>query len=338
MPSIIDNKTLVPEREEYTYTKYDPLNELTGDKAIIDAYNKMTNASTAYDTHINTGFTYDNEQAYQDAMKAYLNRGKFSYDINGDALYQQYKDKYIQQGKMAMADTMGQAAAMTGGYGNSYAASVGNQAYQSSLQNLNDVSLQLYQMAYDRYAQEGQDLYNKYGMYSNDRATKYGEWMDKGTILNNNRTYASTVYNDMYNRGYTEHATSESLKQADVADANSYAQWLADFNEGVRQFDKTIAFNEEQANKPTVVAPSYLTDLEEIDAWSTRISDAKTEKEALMWVEQLEKLDPSLADKLYEEWVWAHGKDPREVDTTVKANYNLGGGGGGGRYAIHTKD
>ena len=64
-----------------------------------------------------------------DAMNKILNREKFSYDLNGDALYQQYKDQYMTQGKMAMMDTMGQAAALTGGYGNSYAQGVGQQAY-----------------------------------------------------------------------------------------------------------------------------------------------------------------------------------------------------------------
>ena len=32
-----------------------------------------------------------------------LNREKFSYDMNGDALAQQYKNQYTQQGKQAIA-------------------------------------------------------------------------------------------------------------------------------------------------------------------------------------------------------------------------------------------
>ena len=95
-------------------------------------------------------FNYTHQQNLDDIMNKILNREDFSYDLNGDALYQQYKDKYIKQGKMAMQDTMGQAAAMTGGYGNSYAATAGNQAYQASLENLNDIVPELYQMAHDR--------------------------------------------------------------------------------------------------------------------------------------------------------------------------------------------
>lgn len=90
-----------------------------------------------------------------------LNREKFSYDLDADAFYQQYADKYIQQGKLAMADTMGQAAALTGGYGNSYAQSVGQQAYNAQLDNLNDIGLGLYQTALDKYMREGDSLYDQ---------------------------------------------------------------------------------------------------------------------------------------------------------------------------------
>ena len=76
------------------------------------------------------------------------NRKPFSYDVNADALYKQYKDQYVNLGKQAMVDTMGQAAALTGGYGNSYAATVGNQAYQSYLSQLNNVVPELYDKAY----------------------------------------------------------------------------------------------------------------------------------------------------------------------------------------------
>ena len=60
-----------------------------------------------------------------------LNRSPFTYDMNEDMLYQQYKDSYTRQGKLAMQDTMGQAAALTGGYGNSYATTAGQQTYNS---------------------------------------------------------------------------------------------------------------------------------------------------------------------------------------------------------------
>ncbi len=98
----------------------------------------------------------------QKALDAYLNREDFQYDVNADALYQRYKDQYTQLGKRAMQDTMGQAAALTGGYSSSYAQSVGQQAYNRYLQQLGDVVPELYQLAYDRYRDKGDRLYKSY--------------------------------------------------------------------------------------------------------------------------------------------------------------------------------
>ena len=84
-----------------------------------------------------------------------LNRDPFKYDFNADPMYQMYKDRYLQQGRMAMQDTMGDAAALTGGNGNSYAATAGQQAYQSYLQGLNDRIPDLRDFAYNAWLNEG---------------------------------------------------------------------------------------------------------------------------------------------------------------------------------------
>lgn len=75
----------------------------------------------------------------------------FKYDFNGDALYEQASQRAQQLGRQAMMDTMGQAATMTGGYGNTYAQNAGQQAYNSYLQGLNDQLPQFQQMAMNKY-------------------------------------------------------------------------------------------------------------------------------------------------------------------------------------------
>ena len=56
---------------------------------------------------------------YQQQIDALLDqvagRGSFNYDVGSDPLYQAYKNQYVQGGRLAMQDTMGQAAALTGG-------------------------------------------------------------------------------------------------------------------------------------------------------------------------------------------------------------------------------
>ena len=194
-----------------------------------------------------------------EVLNNYMNRDPFSYDLNGDALYQQYKDKYITQGKMAMQDTTAQAAAMTGGYGNSYAAAVGNQAYQASLQNLNDVVPQLYQMAYDRYNQEGQDMLNQYGLLTDRDSIDYGRYRDKVSdwyaerdyltnLYNNERNFNYSVYSDNrdFNYGvYSDNRTlafdtwnsNRSLAYDDYRNSIADEQWQKTFDQGIKEFE-----------------------------------------------------------------------------------------------------
>lgn len=142
-----------------------------------------TNIGT--DTLINETVQNPNKVEADKYLEEYMNRKPFSYDFNADALYNQYKDKYTEQGKLAMEDAIGQVMAMNGGYGNSYAQSVGQQAYQQSLSNLNDIIPELYQVAYDKYQQEGNDLYNKYAIYEqryqDDLATDAANAMADGS-------------------------------------------------------------------------------------------------------------------------------------------------------------
>ncbi len=178
------------------------------------------------------------QSQFQDEMDYYLgkyrDRDPFSYDFNQDALYQMYKDQYIQLGQMAMMDTMGQAAAMTGGYGNSYAQTVGQQAYNQQLSQLNNIIPDLYQMAYNRYNQEGQDMLNMYNMYADREAMEFNKyqaglenWWRQGEFL---AGQASTAWEqdrltnlDAYNQG---------------RDAIGDAQWQAEFDRKGQQTNK----------------------------------------------------------------------------------------------------
>ena len=210
-------------------------------------------SKAAEDAVANYGdFAWDKQGEYDALYDKYTKRDPFSYDFNADALYQQYKDRYMQQGKMAMQDAMGQAAAMTGGYGNSYAASVGNQAYQQSLQQLNDVIPELYQLAYSKYKQEGQDMLNAMGLLEGDRAFDYGMHTDKYGRLVSDRGYYGDKASDLYGREYGqymdavgiaqgEHQTSQGYEYQLGRDSVADKQWQAEFDEAKRRYDETNA-------------------------------------------------------------------------------------------------
>lgn len=123
------------------------------------------------------------------------NRKKFSYDMGTDPLYQQYREQYQRLGRLAMQDTMGQAAALTGGYGSTYGEQVGQQAYNAYLQNLNDIVPQLQQQAYQRYQDEGTDLYNQYSLVKGRDDTDYGRYRDTVSDYYSDLSDARSAYN-----------------------------------------------------------------------------------------------------------------------------------------------
>jgi len=118
---------------------------LPGGKSVSNVNALMAMAPGAY------------QSQYQGAMNGIMNNllsaRPFSYDVNADGLYQQIKDNYMKAGRQAMMDTTGQSAALTGGYGNSYGVTAGNQAYQESLGNLAAAIPELQQLAYSQYEQ-----------------------------------------------------------------------------------------------------------------------------------------------------------------------------------------
>ena len=134
-------------------------------------------------------YTYANQGMLDDLMKQRNNYKQFNYDVNGDALYQQYKDQYTAQGKMAMNDTMAQAQAMTGGYGNSYAQSVGQQAYQGYMQQLTNKIPELYQLAYDKYNNDKSDLDKRISLLNEENDRGYARYRDDVSDYNNERAY-----------------------------------------------------------------------------------------------------------------------------------------------------
>ena len=84
-------------------------------------------------------------------LTSILNREDFSYDHTNDPTYLAYVDQYKRLGDRAREDTLGNIAAMNGGYASSWAASAASQAQNDYNQQLSDVIPTLYEAAYNRY-------------------------------------------------------------------------------------------------------------------------------------------------------------------------------------------
>ena len=155
--------------------------DTTKKKELYDSsyLDRLQQSQAALDSHLTTkpGAYQSKYQGQIDrVMQNITDRKPFQYDVNGDALYQQYKDRYIQMGRQAMQDTMGQAAALTGGYGNTYAQNAGQQAYGAYMQGLTDKIPELYQLALDKYDRDATLEKEKYSVLKDADATDSGRW------------------------------------------------------------------------------------------------------------------------------------------------------------------
>ncbi len=148
-------------------------------------------------------FKYSNQGKYNKALNDISNRKAFSYDLADDTLFQQAKEQYQAMGKTAMADIIGQASAMTGGYGNSYATTAGAQAYNAYLQELNNSIGDYYAMAMSAYNNETDRLNSAFSALSSDRNTESTEWANNWNI-----------YNQLYNQYYNQYSDMLSKDQS----------------------------------------------------------------------------------------------------------------------------
>lgn len=187
-----------PAAPDYSAYEYDA----TTDDAYMQALAVLQEAEKAAPTYAGT---YDTQ--LEGIYDKIVNRDKFKYDVNGDALYQQLAAQYTKRGQLAMQDTMGQAAAMTGGYGNSYAVTAGNQAYQGYLQKLNEMVPELHDAALARYNAEGEALMDEYALTGDLRDEEYGRYQDELDLylrdVDRKQDQADTAYERGRDNWYT---------------------------------------------------------------------------------------------------------------------------------------
>lgn len=217
----------------FEYKPYTPSDTVAQADAMLQQY--LTQKPGAYQSTWQTQLN--------DIIQQIQNREDFSYDLNKDALYQQYADQHVTQGKMASMDVMGQAAAMTGGYGNSYAQSVGQQAYQGYLQQLNDKVPELYQLALDQHNREGDELYDQASLLAGMEEQDYGRYRDQ---LSDYYTELDRLTEDsryQAEQDYGKWADDQSFGYQQYRDQIGDEQWQAQFDEAKRQYDQQYALS-----------------------------------------------------------------------------------------------
>ena len=164
------------------------------------------------------------------AMDRILNREAFHYNLDGDALYQRYRKQAIQNGRLAMTDAVGQAAALTGGYGNSYAQSVGQQAYSRQLDSLADRIPELYNLAMNQYQLQTQSLQQNYDLLSGAERQEYERYRNSLAAWQQEADRLWNIYTDTRDTDYDRYR-----------DEIDDWKWQEEFNESKRRYNKKQA-------------------------------------------------------------------------------------------------
>jgi len=189
------------------------------ESADTTAWGNYVKNNINYSPSANVQQAYANMNAMKDATKPFeqelsdiysqiKGRPAFSYNMNADALYQNYKNQYVTLGQNAMRDTMGQAAALTGGYGSSYSQTAAQQTYQAYLQELNNKLPELYDRALNAYNAEGDRLNNLYSLASNQYDNAWNKYQDASSFYQNERNADQSAWStrlgtatDLYTSG-----------------------------------------------------------------------------------------------------------------------------------------
>lgn len=188
--------------------------------------------------------TYESKYGSQieQTLDKILNKEDFSYDFNADPLYQNYKDSYTKLGNEAAMNAAASASALTGGYGNSYAATAASQANQQYLTQLNERIPELHNAALAKYQMEQENLYNQFGALQSEEGRLYGIYRDDVS------DYYSDWSNLMngYNTAQSQENWNTQMDYQKARDAVSDSQWQKSFDNSNSQWAAQMAYQKER--------------------------------------------------------------------------------------------
>lgn len=174
---------------------------------------------------------------------------KFSYDLNGDAFFQSLKDTQQQLAKQAAMDTMGMAAGLTGGYGNSSAQAVANQAYQQGLMSLNDRAMDAYNLALQRFQIEQQGLGDQFNRLAQMESQEYGRYRDTVGDWERERDYLTGRADRENEIGYERWRDDLDYQTRLAQIENADYRTEQERQEAIRQFNQQYAMQQAQFDR-----------------------------------------------------------------------------------------
>ena len=136
-----------------------------------DMDGKITSADARYQSRLESGLNPMGSvslMAENIVNKIIRENSSYSYDVNSDKLYNQYKKMYEDMGERSAEDVMGLASSLTGGYGNSYALTAAAGEREKYNRLFAEKAGELEKEAYDRYKDSLSELYSLYNILTDE--------------------------------------------------------------------------------------------------------------------------------------------------------------------------
>ena len=230
----VSKATAEPGHEQYAYDAY-----YTAARNYIDSKNAYPGPSAA------AGGAAAYADPYADRLESALSRLEsrepFSYDPESDPVFQSYRAAYRREGDRAARNTIGEAAALTGGQASTAAVAAASQARDYYNSKVGDVIPELYQLAWQMYESEGSSLLSEIEALAGLSAAAYERQADRlaqdYAIYADGRDFAYNQYQDVLDR---EQAAAQSWYDR-TYDANRLAQ-SGRQDEADRAYDRAMAF------------------------------------------------------------------------------------------------
>ena len=125
--------------------------------------------------------------------------GEFDYDPDADTAYKQYKDQYSRNAQKANRNAQANAAALTGGYTSSYGTQAGQNAYDATMANLDDVLDGLYNQSLGEYNAKKNGLETELAGLQKAESSARQTYQQNLDNWNEGLAYRQNEYDSAYN-------------------------------------------------------------------------------------------------------------------------------------------
>ena len=136
------------------------------------------------------------------------------------AAYKQYKDQYSRNAQKANRNAQANAAAMTGGYASSYGTQAGQNAYEATMSNLDNVLDGLYNQSLGEYNAKKNGLETELAGLQRAESSARQTYQQNLDNWNEGLAYRQNEYDSAYNE-------QQQKKANGIQTATSVGQFIA---------------------------------------------------------------------------------------------------------------